>query len=146
MTRDDGGLGGPEGSGPAPHPLPDRAPDHTDVFETRPETALLYRLNADRNPLHADPEVAARAGFNRPILHGLATYGIACRAILHLACAGDAARMRSFDARFSAPAYPGETVATDIWIDGDAVSFRCRVPERDAVILTNGRCALGAAS
>lgn len=145
MARGDGGFGGPQGSGPEPNQLPERAPDHTDVFGTRPEAALLYRLNGDRNPLHADPSMAARAGFTRPILHGLATYGIACRALLRAVCDYDAGRVRSFDARFSAPVYPGEEIATDIWRDGDVLSFRCRVPARDAVVLNNGRCLLGAA-
>lgn len=144
LARGDGGFGGPQGSGPEPHRLPDRAPDRTEIFETRPEAALLYRLNADRNPLHADPAVAARAGFTRPILHGLATYGIACRAVLRAVGDYEAARLRLFDARFSAPVYPGDTIATDIWIDGDIASFRCRVPERDAVVLNNGQCVLRA--
>lgn len=104
-----------------------------------------YRLNGDRNPLHADPKAASRAGFERPILHGLATYGIACRAVLRGACDCDAGRVRAFDARFSAPVYPGDEIVTDIWRDDDIVSFRCRVPGRDAVVLNNGRCVLGAA-
>jgi acyl dehydratase len=145
MARGDGGFGGPQGSGPEPHQLPERAPDWTDVFGTRPEAALLYRLNGDRNPLHADPSMAARVGFVRPILHGLATYGIACRALLRTVCDYDAGRLLSFDARFSAPVYPGEDIATDIWRDGDVVSFRCRVPARDVVVLNNGRCLLGTA-
>ena len=146
MARGDGGFGGPQGSGPEPHQLPERAPDQTDLFKTRPEAALLYRLNGDRNPLHADPKVAARAGFTGPILHGLATYGIACGALLRTVCGYDAALMRSFDARFSAPVYPGDEIATDIWHDDDIVSFRCRVPARDVVVLNNGRCLLGTAS
>lgn len=144
MARGDGGFGGPEGSGPEPHRLPERVPDRIDLSETRPDAALLYRLNGDRNPLHADPKVAARAGFKSPILHGLATYGIVCRALLRSVCDYDTAQMRSFDARFSAPVYPGERIATDIWRDGDIVSFRCRVPARgDAIVLNNGRCQLG---
>jgi len=146
MARGDGGFGGPEGTGPEPHRLPERIPDQTEVSETRPEAALLYRLNGDRNPLHADPKVAARAGFKGPILHGLATYGIACRALLRTVCDYDAALMRSFDVRFSAPVYPGDEIATDIWCEGDVVSFRCRVPARDnAIVLNNGRCHLAAA-
>ncbi|MBI5322098.1 MAG: MaoC family dehydratase N-terminal domain-containing protein [Bradyrhizobium sp.] len=145
MARGDGGFGGPQGSGPEPHQLPDRPPDHIKAFKSRPEAALLYRLNGDRNSLHADPKAASRAGFDRPILHGLATYGIACRALLRGACDYDSGRMRSFDARFSAPVYPGDEIVTDIWRDGDTVSFRCRVPARDAVVLNNGRCLLGSA-
>lgn len=142
MARGDGGFGGPQGSGPEPHQLPERAPDKIDIFETRPEAALLYRLNGDRNPLHADPRVAGRVGFARPILHGLATYGIACRAVLRTVCDYDAGRVKSFDARFSAPVYPGDHIVTDMWADGHLVSFRCRVPDRDVVVLNNGRCLL----
>lgn len=145
MARGDGRFGGPQGSGPEPHELPERAPDQTDVFETRAEAALLYRLNGDRNPLHADPKVAAGAGFARPVLHGLATYGVACRALLRTVCDYDPGRMQSFDARFSAPVYPGDHIATDIWRYGDVVSFRCRVPSRDVIVLNNGRCLLRAA-
>jgi acyl dehydratase len=144
MARGDGGFGGPQGSGPEPHQLPEGPPDHIEAFKTRPEAALLYRLNGDRNPLHADPKAASRAGFERPILHGLATYGIACRAVLRGACDCDVARVRAFDARFSAPVYPGDEIVTDIWRDDDIVSFRCCVPGRDAVVLNNGRCVLGA--
>jgi len=106
MARGDGGFGGPQGSGPEPHQLLDRSPDQIDSFATSPQAALLYRLNGDRNPLHADPKAAARVGFERPILHGLATCGIACRAVLRSACDYDVGRIQSFDARFSAPAYP----------------------------------------
>ena len=91
----------------------------------------------------ADPKVAARAGFERPILHGLATYGIACRAVLK-ACNYRAADLRTFDARFSAPVYPGDEVVTEIWNDGKDISFRARVPARDIVVLNNGRCTLDA--
>jgi acyl dehydratase len=142
VARGDGGFGGPQGPTSEPHALPKRPPDRTDLLQTRPEAALLYRLNGDRNPLHADPEVAARVGFTRPILHGLATYGIACRAVLRTACDDDADQMQSFDARFSAPVYPGDEIATDIWRDDGVISFRCRVPVRDAVVLNNGRCIL----
>jgi acyl dehydratase len=83
-----------------------------------------------------------RAGFPEPILHGLCTYGIACRAVLASVCDHDPARIRQFGVRFSAPVYPAETVRTDIWVDGDLVSFRCRVAERDAVVINNGRCVL----
>lgn len=144
MARGDGGFGGPQGSGPEPHRLPEREPDCSDVFLVRPEAALLYRLNGDRNPLHADPKVAARAGFARPILHGLATYGMACRAVLRTVAGYEANRIQSFDARFSAPAYPGDEIVTDIWTEGDVAFFRCRVPGRDTVVLNNGRCQLKA--
>ena len=145
FARGDGGFGGPAGAGPAPHALPQRAPDCSVTLETRKDQALLYRLSGDRNPLHADPALARRVGFRAPILHGLCTYGTACRAILKEVAAYDHTRIRGFDVRFSAPVYPGEAIATDLWIDGRTVSFRCRVPERsDTVVISNGRCTLAA--
>ena len=143
FARGDGGFGGPAGSGPRPHALPARKPDGTATLPTRKDQALLYRLNGDRNPLHADPELARRVGFPAPILHGLCTYGVACRAILKEVAAYDHRRITGFDVRFSAPVYPGEAIATDYWVDGATVSFRCRIPSRqDVVVIDNGRCAL----
>jgi acyl dehydratase len=142
FARGDGGFGGPAGSGPEPHKIPDRKPDLTHTVETRKDQALLYRLNGDRNPLHSDPELAKRVGFPVPILHGLCTYGNACRAVLTAVCKYDHTRITGFDVRFSAPVYPGESIATDMWIDGKTVSFRCRVPERDVTVINNGKCTL----
>jgi acyl dehydratase len=145
FARGDGGFGGPAGSGPRPHAIPERKPDATTTLATRKDQALLYRLNGDRNPLHADPDLAKRVGFPAPILHGLCTYGVACRAILQTVAAYDHARIRGFDVRFSAPVYPGEAIATDIWVDGKVVSFRCRIPAREnVVVINNGRCMLAA--
>ena len=143
FARGDGGFGGPAGSGPAPHVLPERSPDATVTLQTRKDQALFYRLNGDRNPLHADPDLAKRVGFPVPILHGLCTYGIACRAVLQEVAAYDHARIVGFDVRFSAPVYPGEAIATDLWVDGKVVSFRCRIPAREnVVVISNGRCIL----
>jgi acyl dehydratase len=142
FCRFDGGIGGPREGGPKVHALPTRAPDKTVSRATQPNQALFYRLCGDRNPLHAEPAFARRAGFPRPILHGLCTYGFACRAVLEAWCDFDPARLAAFDARFSAPVYPGETIATEMWRDGDTVSFRCRAAERDVVILNNGRALL----
>jgi acyl dehydratase len=143
FARGDGGFGGPAGSGPAPHELPRREPDRSLRLETRADQALLYRLNGDRNPLHADPELARRVGFKAPILHGLCTYGTACRAVLQAVAGYDHTRIAGFDARFSAPVYPGEAITTDLWIDGKTVSFRCRIAEREnVVVIANGRCIL----
>ena len=142
FARGDGGFGGPKGSGPEPHPTPDRAPDFTSELETRSDQALLYRLNGDRNPLHADPGLAKSVGFPVPILHGLCTYGTACRAIVTTICNYDHTMIRGFDLRFSAPVYPGETIITDMWRDGDIVSFQCRLKERDLVVVKNGKCTL----
>jgi acyl dehydratase len=142
FARGDGGFGGPAGSGPEPHRLPARAPDLVCALETRPDQALLYRLSGDRNPLHADPALAKRVGFPAPILHGLGTYGTACRAVLQAVCGYDHTRIASFDGRFSSPVYPGETIATEIWVEGHIISFRCRVPARDVTVINNGKCTL----
>jgi acyl dehydratase len=142
LARGDGGFGGPPGAGPRPHRVPRRDPDLRCVTGTRKDQALLFRLNGDRNPLHADPAAAARAGFDLPILHGLCTYGIACRAILQTICDYDHTLIEAFDARFSAPVLPGDTIVTDMWQDGNVVSFQCSVPERDVIVLRNGRCVL----
>ena len=101
--------------------------------------ALIYRLSGDVNPLHADPEAARAAGFPRPILHGLATLGVACRAMLKTVCSYDPGRISALSARFSAPVFPGETIRTEIWRDGGVVSFRARVMERDVIAINNGR-------
>ena len=142
FARGDGGFGGPAGSGLAPHQLPERKPDLTASAETRLDQALLYRLNGDRNPLHADPDLAKRVGFPVPILHGLCTYGTACRTILREIAKYDHTRIRGFDVRFSSPVYPGETILTDMWVDGNVVSFRCRLKERDVTVINNGKCTI----
>jgi acyl dehydratase len=139
-ARGDGGFGGPAGPLKPVHAIPDRPADLVLETQTRRDLALLYRLNGDYNPLHADPEVARAAGFDRPILHGLCTYGIAGRAVLRGMCNDEPARLRQFDVRFSAPVMPGDTIRTEMWRpdrDGRA-SFRCSVPERGAVVLNNG--------
>jgi acyl dehydratase len=145
VMRGDGGFGGPAGSPPAPHPLPKRPPDAALDIATLPQAALIYRLSGDMNPLHADPKVAAAAGFARPILHGLCSFGIAGRAVLRLACGNDPARLTHMQVRFTAPAFPGETIRTEIWRDGAEVSFRARVVDRDATVLSNGLAKIGSA-
>ena len=142
VARGDGGFGGPNGKGPAPHRVPRWEPDLSCDLSTRPDQALLYRLNGDRNPLHADPSVASSVGFDRPILHGLCTYGIACHAILKTICDYDHTLISALDARFSSPVLPGDTITTDMWQDGNVVSFQCRAKERNIVVLKNGRCKL----
>ena len=141
--RADGGRAGTTGTAPAPHAIPDRAPDVEVALETRPEQALLYRLNADRNPLHADPVFAKRSGFDRPILHGLCTYGVACCAVLRTYCPDGPGLIRTFDVRFSAPVFPGETIVTQMWRDGSTISYRSVAQERAVVVLNNGKCTLG---
>jgi len=143
VLRADGGFGGPSGPAPQPHPIPQRAADASVDLATLPQAALIYRLSGDDNPLHADPKVAAAAGFPRPILHGLCTFAVAGRAILRLACDNDPARLKSLNVRFSAPVFPGETIRTEIWRDGGVVSFRSSVVERGVTVLNNGRAEIG---
>lgn len=142
FCRGDGGFGGPAGPVNPPHPIPNRAPDLTCDLPTFPQMALVYRLSGDRNPLHADPKIARAAGFARPILHGLATFGVAGHALLRTVCDYQPERLKGMAVRFSAPVYPGETIRTELWRDGNTVSFRSRVPERDVVVLNNGRADL----
>ncbi|MCF8468279.1 MAG: MaoC family dehydratase N-terminal domain-containing protein [Sneathiella sp.] len=138
FCRGDGGFGGPKTGGAAPHVLPDRAPDSTVELPTLDQAALIYRLSGDYNPLHADPRIAKSAGFKAPILHGLCSLGVAGHAILKQACGYDPAKLKALRLRFSSPVYPGETIVTEMWHDGDVTSFRCRVKERDIVVLNNG--------
>ena len=142
VLRGEGGFGGPTGPVQEPHRLPERAPDLAVDLKTLPQAALIYRLSGDDNPLHADPEVARAVGFPRPILHGLCSFGVAGRAVLRACCANDPSRLKQFQLRFSAPVFPGETIRTEIWRDGTTVSFRARVVERDAVVLSNGRATI----
>jgi acyl dehydratase len=142
FCRGDGGFGGPPREAPPVHAIPERAPDQVCDLQTRPETALIYRLSGDPNPLHVDPAVAKAAGFPRPILHGLATFGIAGHAILRSLCAYDPARLSAIAGRFSAPVFPGETIRTEMWRNGTVVSFRARVLERDVIALNNGRAEI----
>jgi len=142
VARGDGGFGGPRGKGIPPHRAPRREPDLSCDITTRKDQALLYRLTGDLNPLHADPARARAVGFDRPILHGLCTFGIACKAVLQTICDYDYTLIREFDARFSAPVMPGDTITTDMWQDGNVVSFTCSVKNRDAIVLRNGKCTL----
>jgi acyl dehydratase len=142
FARGDGGFGGPSEGAPVPHPTPTRAPDLSVDLPTLPNQALLYRLNGDRNPVHSDPEVARLAGFERPILHGLCTYGLTCRAVLQSVLDYDADQILSHQVRFSSPVYPGETVTVDIWRDGKQISFEARVKARDITVIKNGLTVL----
>jgi len=143
FARGDGGFGGPSEGAPTPHKVPDRTPDASLDFATKEDQALIYRLSGDRNPLHADPAIAKMAGFPRPILHGLCTYGITCRAVMAAFADMDPARIKSHAIRFSSPVFPGETITVDLWRDGDVVSFEARVKERDVVVAKNGKSVLG---
>lgn len=140
FLRGDGGFGGSPDGQRVPHPLPVRQPDLVETLPTDPAQAMIYRLaSGDMNPLHIDPAVAKAAGFDRPILHGLATYGVAGRALLRTLVDNAPERIRRIDARFSAPVYPGETIETAIWREETGrAAFRCRVVERDVIVLNNG--------
>ncbi len=138
FARGDGGFGGPAGPVKAPHPEAEGTPDLTLDLPTRPEQAAYYRLNGDFNPLHIDPEVASKAGFPRPILHGLCTFGVVCHALMKGLCDYDTARFGTMDLRFSSPVYPGETIRTEIWHRPGGAAFRARVVERDVVVVSNG--------
>jgi acyl dehydratase len=143
FARGDGGFGGPSEGQPEPHQVPTRAPDQSIDIPTRPDQALVYRLCGDRNPLHSDPELARRAGFPRPILHGMCTYGITCRGILQTYADYDPGAFKQHVARFSAPVYPGETVTMDLWRDGDVISFEARVKTRNVAVIKHGKTVLG---
>jgi acyl dehydratase len=143
MLRGDGGFGGKPGPQPPPHRLPETAPQMTVDLKTYTNSALIYRLSGDRNPLHSDPKAAAGGGFKTPILHGLCTFGIAGRALIKACCSGDPARLKSMQLRFSAPVFPGETIRTEMWPEGSRISFRARVVERDVVVLNNGLATVG---
>lgn len=145
FLRGNGGAGGSEGQPPKPVAVPaDRPADACVTLQTAPGQAVLYRLSGDLNPLHIDPKVAQAAGFERPILHGLATYGFAGRALLAARCGNDPARLVAMDCRFTAPVYPGEALETEIWDGADGrLHFRTRVPERGVVVLDNGVAEIG---
>ena len=142
FCRADGGFGGPSGPVRPPHAMPERAPDVTCDLPTLPQAALIYRLSGDYNPLHADPGYARNAGFKMPILHGRCTFSIAGHALLKSCCGYDPTRLKSMEGRFSSPVYPGETIRTEMWMDGAAVSFRSTVPARGATVLNNGRAEI----
>ena len=136
FIRGEGGWGGDPGP-KASNQAPDRAPDHTVRSPTIPQQALLYRLSGDKNPLHADPAFAALGGFDRPILHGLCTYGIVCKAAVDTVLGGDPGRARRYRARFAGVVFPGETVVTRMWVEGDKILLEASVEERDATVLSN---------
>jgi acyl dehydratase len=122
FIRGEGGWGGdrgPSGSAAAP----EREPDHRVMYATRTDQALLYRLSGDRNPLHSDPKFAAMAGFDRPILHGLCSFGFSGRALLHTLCGSDPDRFVSMSARFSKPVMPGDELTVSIWELGDGNAY-----------------------
>ena len=144
FLRGEGGFGGDRGPSGTGVEFPDRAPDEKITYSTRPDQALTYRLSGDRNPLHSDPSFAAMAGFERPILHGLCTYGFTGRALLHALCGSDPARFGSMQARFSKPVYPGDDLTVSMWVDGDSALFRTET-QRGEVVIDGGRFSLRSA-
>lgn len=143
FCRGDGGFGAGDAS-PAPLPAaPDRPADRQCTISTPANAALLYRLSADRNPLHADPEVVRKAGYAKPILHGLCTYGVAAHALIKTWCDYDAARLLSLNARFSSPVYSGETLVCDMWSAADdSLQFVVRAAERNVIVMSNGTATI----
>jgi acyl dehydratase len=142
FIRGEGGFSkhsGGERGGDPPWQRPDREPDHTVVLETRPEQALIYRLSGDRNPLHVDPKFAARGGFDQPILHGLCTYGVTGRALLHTLCGSDPVRFESMYGRFSRPVWPGDTLTVSIWLTDDGTALFQTTRPGGVVVIDRGR-------
>lgn len=143
FARGNGGFGGPDGPVKPVQSMPETDPEVTWDLRTPESAALIYRLSGDYNPLHADPEIARQAGFERPILHGLCTLGVASWSITQALAEGNFQALKHLDLRFTSPVYPGETIRTEIWGSGDDVKFRARIVERDVVVLNNGRARLG---
>ncbi len=138
FCRGDGGFGRGDAPPAALPAAPARTPDRQTQLRVSPRAALIYRLSADMNPLHADPEVAREAGFERPILHGLCSYGMAARAVVQAWADGDAGRLAQLDVRFSSPVYPGETLAFDMWREDGEIRYTARSLERNVLTLNCG--------
>ena len=136
FARGEGGFGG-EGGPKAGNQAPDRAPDYQAESTTMPQQALLYRLNGDKNPLHADPEFAKMGGFDTPILHGLCSYGVVCKAVVDTVFDGDTTKVGRYQARFAGVVFPGETIVTSMWKEGDKILVEAKTKERDAPVITN---------
>jgi acyl dehydratase len=136
FIRGEGGFGGDSGPQPG-NEAPPREPDHVVESPTLPQQALLYRLSGDKNPLHVDPNMAALGGFDRPILHGLCSFGIVCKAAVDGALEGDVAKVGRYQARFSGVVFPGETIVTSMWREDDKVLLSAATKERGTPVITN---------
>lgn len=141
FLRGEGGFGGESGPKAGNKP-PDRAPDGVIEVPTLPQQALLYRLSGDKNPLHADPEFAAMAGFDKPIIHGLCSYGVVCKAIVDNVLGGDTTKVAGYAARFAGVGFPGETYVVSYWKEGDKILLEAKSKERDAIIISNAAVTL----
>jgi acyl dehydratase len=144
FVRGEGGFGGDRGPSGEKNVPPDRPPDKTISYRTLPQQALIYRLSGDMNPLHADPQFAAMGGFDRPILHGLCTYGHAGRAVLSAYCDNDPARLKAFEVRFSGVVFPGETITTDMWQVSPGKIVLTAKTERGQAVLTGASAEVAA--
>jgi acyl dehydratase len=141
FLRGEGGFGGEPGPAPGNEP-PARDPDHVVESPTLPQQALLYRLSGDKNPLHIDPSFAQLGGFDRPILHGLCSYGIVCKAVVDSALGGDVGAVAGYRARFSGVVFPGETIVTSMWEEGGRIVVSARSKERDTPVISNAAITL----
>jgi acyl dehydratase len=110
------------------------------TYRTSPDQALLYRLSGDRNPLHSDPTFAAMAGFDRPILHGLCTYGFTGRALLHALAGSDPGRLGHMEGRFSAPVFPGDAVTVSMWVTGTGEAVFTTTTQDGRTVIDQGAC------
>jgi len=144
FIRGEGGWGGDRGPSGPRNVAPERAPDHTVTYQTRSDQALLYRLSGDRNPLHSDPAFAAFGGFDRPILHGLCTYGFTGRGLLHLLCDADPTRFAAMEGRFSSPVFPGEALTVNAWITAEGEAVFQTMGGDGRVVLDAGRITFSA--
>ena len=141
FARGDGGFGGEDIPASIPVELND-TPDIVHEVTTTEDQALIFRLSGDSNPLHSDPNFAKMAGYPKPILHGLCSYGVACRSIVETLCEKDSKKLKKFNVRFSSPVFPGETIVTEMWKKDDEIHFQSKVKERDKVVLKNGVCKI----
>ncbi len=141
FLRGEGGFGGESGPKAGNIP-PEREPDGVIESPTLVQQALIYRLSGDKNPLHADPEFAKMGGFDKPILHGLCSYGIVCKAVVDSVCGGDPTKVARYQARFAGVVFPGETIVTSLWQEGDRVIVQAKTQERDTPVITNSAITL----
>jgi acyl dehydratase len=141
FARGEGGFGGDPGP-KVGNAAPDRAPDAIAESRTIPQQALLYRLSGDKNPLHADPEFAKLGGFDTPILHGLCSYGIVCKAVVDHLLGGDVTRVARYQARFSGVLFPGETIVTSMWRENGKILIDAKCKERGAPVISSSAITL----